>query len=393
MTEAKRLDLFTRVLAAAFILCLFFAGKLWLSSRLYPLVPLLPFVPPLPFPVDYLAFAALVTLLASLIAFPRSKRVLGALLVVLGVLFIQDQSRLWPSFYEFTFLLLILMSFRRGTGDDEREASRVLNAGRFVLAAVYFWSGFLKYTPRFFYTAFPWFFSPVTAHVPAVAPFMPALAVVAVVIEISFALGLLTRFRKVAFWEATLMHAMIFFLLGPLRGNWNDSAWMWSAATVSFLWTLYFRAPPFSWRMLFALDVRKGLKSLYALPTLLAVLFIGILPVLNEVNVWDSALSFNVYTDNIAAANVYMTSDVAARLPAGLAPFMTKGGSADALDVTAWAEHEFNAGPYSETRIFLAIFRSLCPYASASGSMTLAIAAKGGWFIPPAVSYYSCGAS
>src|SRR3989344_277982 len=141
MTESKRLEWFTRTLAVAFLLCTAVSGSLWISTRLYPLVPIAPFIAAFPYPLDYALLVVVVALLVGLIIRPRSKALIVALLVGLAVLFLQDQNRLWPSFYEFAFFFFVLAGMRmHAPADEEREASRVLMACRFILAGVYFWS-------------------------------------------------------------------------------------------------------------------------------------------------------------------------------------------------------------------------------------------------------------
>lgn len=381
-SEEKRLEVFTRLLAVFVLLCIGFSWKLWISSRLYPLVPVFDFIPALPYPFDYVLLGMLCAVLCGIVVRPRSKLLVGLVLAGFAFLFLQDQNRIWPSFYEFFFLFLLLITHRANAGAD--EAHRILTGMRFVLAAVYFWSGLLKLNPRFFNETFPWFLQPLTDLLPFQIPHLPTIAVFGALFEVLFGIGLLTRrFRTFALYDAMLMHALIFFLIGPLRNNWNSSAWIWSAATAVLAWTIFRKAPAFQFREMFG-----GLRP-HAVPAALAVVFIGILPLLNNVNLWDSALSFNIYTGNVSRAEISMYSDDARHLPRELSPFITVRSRTATLDINAWTGDAFNANPYPEKRIFKAVLGTICSHLPLR-SAQLFVQEKSGWFIPRSVHHYRC---
>jgi hypothetical protein len=257
-SDEERLRLVVRALAASILACLAFSGKLWLSARLYPLVPVLGVVPPFPWPLDLFVLALLVGLLVGLVARPLSWPLAAAVVGLFALLFAQDQSRLWPSFYQFFLLLLLLLAHRPGGG--EPAAARTLHGMRFVLAAVYFWGGVQKLTPHFFREEFPWFIRPLTDLLPFEVPGLPVLGMAAAVGEALVGIGLLTRrFRGLALGEALLMHAVILVCIGPLRGDWNDSAWIWSQSSAVLVWLLFRGAAPFRFATLFAVPPARSL--------------------------------------------------------------------------------------------------------------------------------------
>jgi hypothetical protein len=379
----KRLILFTRLLAVFVLLCLALSWKLWLSSRLYPLVPVLGLIPAFPYPFDYVVLGSFCAALVALVVRPRSKILNGGILAAFTLLFLQDQSRVWPSFYQFFFVFLIVFTYRRE--NSEADAERILAGIRFILAAVYFWGGVQKLTPQFFYSEFPWFLRPLTGVLPVDIPYLPAIGVFAAVFETLFGIGLLTkRFRTIALYEAMLMHALIFFLIGPIRHDWNNSSWMWSVAMAVQAWVAFYKAPAFEFRTMFG----AGLRS--SVPQGLAIIFIGILPVLNNVNRWDSALSFNVYTGNVAYAQLRLSPQGARHLPPELSAYVTERDGWAMLDITAWTEQEFNANPYPEERIFKAVLGRICSHVP-DKSVELLVHRKSGWFIPAATHRYGCG--
>ncbi len=414
MSEEKRLATVARTLALAMLLCLGFSWRLWISTRLYPLVPVLGLVPRFPWLLDGAVLGLLVGLLTALAFRPLSRPLAAAVVAVVAVLFLQDQSRLWPSFYLFFFLLLLLSSHGREGG--EPAAGRTLAGMRFAVAMAYFWGGVQKLTPHFFYEEFPWFVKPLTDLVPVPIPGLPVIAALAAGFEVLFGLGLLTkRFRAVALYEGLAMHALILICIGPLRGNWNDSAWIWGQTMAVLLVLLFYAAPPFRIAVMFDGAPAWNLSSLEALthfrpsaalrvflafihrsilqtPRVQAavVVFLGLLPVLNNVNRWDSALSFNIYSGNVSRAQVILYADEAATLPPEMAAHVAIQGEWAVFDPNAWSMQQFNAGVYPEERIFRAILAVVCgklPTASAR----LVVEEKASWFHPKATHIRACG--
>lgn len=199
-SEERRLVLVVRALVVSILVCLAVSWRLWLSSRLYPLVPAFGIVPAFPWPLDGAVLALLVALLAALACRPLSRPIAGAAVAVLAVLFLQDQSRLWPSFYLFGFLLLLLLGHRPDGG--EAAAARTLAGMRFAVAMAYFWGGVQKLTPQFFHQEFPLFVRPLTDLLPGPVPGLPVVGAAAAVAEVVFGLGLLTKaFRRLALWR------------------------------------------------------------------------------------------------------------------------------------------------------------------------------------------------
>lgn len=387
-SEERRLGIVVRALAVSILACLACSWRLWISTRLYPLVPAGGVVPRFPWPLDLAALALFVGLLIGLSVRPLARPLAAAVVGLFGVLFAQDQSRMFPSFYEFFLLLLVLVAHRPGGG--EPEAARTLAGMRFVVAAAYVWGGVQKLTPHFFHEEFPWFLRPLTDLLPIPAALLPALGVGAAVGEALLGLGLLTRrFRGVALAHALAMHAVILVCIGPLRGNWNDAAWIWSGATAVLVWLLFVAAPPFRLAAMFAAPPAATVARSCVMAVVVALA--GVLPVLDNVNRWDSALSFNVYTGNTHVAHVLMPPGSAARLPREIAMHVVSAGDREVLDLNAWSMREFNAGVYPADRVFRALFADICGRLNVP-AVRLVVIEKAGWFFPKQARVRECGA-
>ncbi|MGB8853111.1 MAG: hypothetical protein WCC69_06050 [Pirellulales bacterium] len=379
----QRLATVVRVVAAGMLFCIAFSGSLWLSTRLYPLTPAFGLAPPFPWPLDALAAAVLVGLLCVVLIQPLAWPPVAAVVIVLVGLFAQDQSRLWPSFY--TFFLLFVLAAGHDRSGGPNAAERTLTGMRFAVAAIYFWGGVHKLTPHFFTEEFPWFIEPFTAVLPIPAGWIPGLGVAAAVFEVAFAIGLLTRrFRRFALWEALAMHAVIFVCIGPIRGHWNDSAWAWSLTMAAVAWVLFHAAPSFDVAPMLAGPMKR-----FAPQAAVAAL-VGIMPLLNGVNRWDSALSFNVYSGNQSTAVVVLRPDAFTSLPPAVAAHVTRGDVSAVLDLNAWSLGEFNAGVYPERRVFSRLFAQICDWVGPNAAQLIFVE-KATWFTAKATTIQACG--
>ena len=123
---------------------------------------------------------------------------------------------------------------------------------------------------------------------------------------------------------------------------------------------------------------------------LITVVFVGLLPMLNNVNRWDSAPSFNVYTGNVTSAVVLMDPAAVSRLPGEVAAHVTQQGDWAVLDVNDWAMHEFNGGAYPETRVFRRLFSRVCEWID-DPSARLVVVEKASWLGPKMSRIYAPG--
>ena len=128
----------------------------------------------------------------------------------------------------------------------------------------------------------------------------------------------------------------------------------------------------------------------YCWPQLLAVVFIGAMPALNNLNRWDSALSFNVYTGNVDYAEIHLTPEVVEELPDEIAEFVAVENDRAVLSLIQWAQNEFQANPYPETRIFKAIYRKVRSYVPPDSAYLL-VREKAGWHAPKRIVRYESG--
>ena len=281
-------------LAAGLVAGLLLSPNLWISTRSYPLTPLWDAVPPLPYPADHALFGLLMVLVTGVgVARGRAIGWLGISALVIAAFFVvQDESRLQPWFYQYSFMLAAFCLFGLG----RVGASDALNACRLIVVATYFWSGLQKANASFIQSTHPWLVEPLTARLPDWAGSALLAGGYAVpVVEAVIGIGLLTRrFRRLAVMGALLMHAFVMLCIGPLGHDHNTVVWPWNFAMVAFVLILFWRAPDDTIPSTI-LDPGRNFSTGFAFRAAVLVLF-AFMPLFNFFGLWASYLSSGLYT-------------------------------------------------------------------------------------------------
>ena len=281
-------------LAAGLVAGLLLSPNLWISTRSYPLTHLWDAVPPLPYPADHALFGLLMVLVTGVgVARGRAIGWLGiSALVVAAFFVVQDESRLQPWFYQYSFMLAAFCLFRLG----RVGALDALNACRLIVAATYFWSGLQKANASFIQSTHPWLVEPLTTRLPDWAGSALLAGGYAVpVVEAVIGIGLLTRrFRRLAVMGALLMHAFVMLCIGPLGHDHNTVVWPWNFAMVAFVLILFWRAPDDTTPSTI-LDPGRNFSTGFAFRAAVLILF-AFMPLFNFFGLWASYLSSGLYT-------------------------------------------------------------------------------------------------
>jgi hypothetical protein len=363
-------------------LCLGLAisSALWIGPRSYPEVPLLDWLPVLGHPLDAVLFAALFALAATALLHPRPQGFIFGLLGVLALFCLEDQTRWqpWVLIYGGVLATLALFSWDGADASGRRAA---LNTARLIVAATYFFSGLQKFNGNFVNFEFPGLAQPITDHFPALAGGVHLLALCAPVIQVGFAIGLLTvRFRRVSLFVAVAMHLFILAMLGPLGQNWNVVVWPWTAAMAVIDILLFGGGDSFS-----------GAEVLPARPRLwhaaMLALF-GILPFFSFANVWDSYLSSALYSGNLTESTIYLSDRGARALPDPVRRLLVHSATdTNVLNLQRWAIDDLSVTPYPETRVYKSIARDLCSRLPEPGLLVLVVREQRLFFSRPETAY------
>lgn len=342
------------------------SAPLWCNTRSYPRVPVLEGFPALPAPWDAWFLGAL---LISLLLSPWLGR-MATTLFLAGSAFLAlgDQNRWQPWFYLYWILLALTLA---------REPT-ALAGMRWVVSAVYLWSGLQKFNPGFGETVVPFFVQPLASWLPtALLPGAKLAIMTAPAIEVLVGLALwIPTARRAAIAAVVTVHAVALLVLGPLGHKHNFIVWPWNFGMVLFVVLLF---PPVS----FAANWQALRRSASAC---LAVLLVITLPGLSFFGWWDSYLSFALYSGNLASAEMYVTPALADRLPPHIqkmlvpvrGPFDPEREGPWKLNHQGWCALQTGVPPLPEPRGYLALARHIARFAPAPNDFHMVLVARNG---------------
>src|SRR5262249_18024803 len=160
---------------------------------------------------------------------------------------------------------------------------------RFMIASVYVWSGLQKMNANFISTDFPWVLRPFLEALPWLnhKTILYGIGAVVPIVEVSMGLGLLTqKFRYAAMVTALLMHSFILTTLILL--GYNSVVWPWNIAMVMMVLILFWRVEGLTLKEVVANNRLPVYKA--------AFILFGVMPAFSFFNLWDSYLSFALYS-------------------------------------------------------------------------------------------------
>jgi hypothetical protein len=121
-------------------------------------------------------------------------------------------------------------------------------------------------------------------------------------------------------------------------------------------------------------------------PALIIAALYALLPILSYSGRWDSYFSFALYSENLAAANMFCTASFRDNLPPHLKGYVQKfpqeydpqHQGPYGFAFTAWAYEEMHVPPISEPRNFVNVYRALLPYAKKPDDLRMIIGPRSG---------------
>lgn len=384
--EGERSRRVVEVVAVGMLAGMLLSPKLWLSSRSYPLTPVVDSWPVVVAPYDEYWYLALLVLLVAIPLTPWQRLVVLVFVVLSGVLCLGDQTRWQPWVYQYLMMFIALalgpgqktphsqplsprvQGERRGNAETPKESSskdkvkvvgRGLNACRFIVASIYFWSGLQKLNYSFQDDVYPWLIEPFQTYLPAsVWSQLQEASLAPPIIEAAIGLGLLIPIlRPLAILFALGMHAAILCSIGPLGHNWNTVVWPWNLAMI-FLVVRLFGG---SRRVPFLAVVWPGRSVVHGA----ILLLFGIMPLFNFWGLWDSYLSAALYSGNTLEAVIVLPKEVYKELPLSIRTHVGfSGEEGHEVNLDNWANEELNVPSYPARRVYHHIAKSLGLHAS-----------------------------
>lgn len=344
--------IFGRIAACATLIALCLSYGLWTCNRLYSTVPITPALQGISQSCAALPFYSLIALLLLAAFFPS--RLVFASYVLVGLCWgLLDQNRLQPWFFQ-SLLFFLALSAPKGR----------LELCRFILAATYFWSGVQKINASFVLEVFPWMLSSFT-DVSFAGTWMDGVAMTLPLVELS--LGLMLLFRRTTRLAASgiiAMHATILACIGPFGHVWNLVVWPWNLEMCALCSLLF-------------LSSRAGLLEARAcVPKdfvgLMITVLVGLMPALNFVGLWDSYLSFALYSGNTIEAAVIVPVAESAKLAPELLELAGPSASDPMrIEFADWSLSELGVPSYPAERLFRFVASSLCQRAGVGANLEL----------------------
>jgi hypothetical protein len=298
---------------------------------------------------------------------PRPGRLVAATLVTAAPLVLFDLTRLQPWFYFYLLFFCGLAAVDWNAPNSPRKRTIVALCG-FIIVATYLWSGLQKANLVFAKDVFPWLLEPLGAlWVERLRVFW----LVAPIVE--FAIGLMLFIPRTRRWGLVLgcvMHLSVLLAIGPFGLNFNSVVWPWNIGA------------PILAIILFHRNDRPVLRPAWSTPVgKFVVVLAGILPALNFVGCWDTALSASLYSGRATGAWIYLTPAGASRLalpePVRREALDEVSSGRFRLDVVRWAESALNVPPYGEPRVYRRLVRQLEQSGISRSQMTLVVYDQG----------------
>ncbi len=357
------------ILVFAFASGFYISRRLWTTSeRMYPTAPVFDFLPATVFPLDYVWFGALGFLLLAILFASNPKRFIAIFVALAALLALWDQSRWQPWVYQYLFMFAALAFCTWKRSEDKRCATAVTTC-RLVMACMYFWSGAQKLNYNFICEGTPYLLRPFVPNFPAEGGALAvASGLLMALTEILIGVGLLTRrFRNRAVVAAVLMHLLILALTIPSRRN--SVIWPWNAAMIGFVVVLFWQTHEIGFKEII-------LNNKHAFHLVVLLLF-AVMPALSFFGLWDSFLSFTLFSRNTAQARLYLSERVSRALPPRAQTIVrTRPDASKSVFISDWSFAELNVPPYPEPHIYINAARPLCAHAESRADVVLEIYEK-----------------
>lgn len=216
---------------------------------------------------------------------PHKKRFPVLLVLWLLWLCLLDVNRLqpWVWFYLLVFGIVICR--------EKTNEKQSITALSWLLAGIYFWSGFNKLTPYFAENNFAWFCEAFSFTRPFSK--FPSLGYGIAFFEMAFAAGLIWERTRLYFrWIVIGFHSVIIIFL--LKLNWNHVVIPWNAAMAGMVWVLHPNVAPSP------SEEKPGMKW-----DILLSGFSWVAPIFCFLHLWPYALSWQLYTNTQPEATFY----------------------------------------------------------------------------------------
>ncbi|WP_299667562.1 MauE/DoxX family redox-associated membrane protein [uncultured Polaribacter sp.] len=334
LTDKQKVNWVRITAMLAVLVLMLYAPKLWISTKVFPVIPLFDWLPIPTNPVDYI-LAGFFFLIQIVYIF-QNKRWQGWLVLLLYLyLALVDQNRLQPYFYQSFLTILVIEIFPRKT-----DYRKILYAVILIFFATYFWSGIQKLNEAFYiqwltalnkhFSFLPqWFLVAFTY----VVPWLEALMGVCLLFNTT---------RKFGVIFILGMHGIITFLLFYLGYGYNVVPWnIQNMISVPIIfWNLK------------TTNAFEFFTNFFSKQKVIALIFTLFLPLANNLTgFYDNLLSFHFFTADLNYYNVFISEELEEVLPEYIEGFYRFEKGKTYINMNEWAQHDNKVLFYPEERI------------------------------------------
>ena len=344
MRITQRLQLIKLTILIGLFVSVLLSLNLWAGQRWFPKAPLLEGFYGLKAPYDYINIVVIAILSFFCFVNP-SKKPVWLLLAFCAYLCFEDQNRLQPWFFNYLFILCILLFYKQRV-DEPNNFISVFICLQILVALIYIFSGLQKLNAFFVEDTFKWLISPLE-HILNAKQFALFIRFGKLVpyLELFIGLGLLIKpLRFIALPLVIIMHLFILLLLGPAGKSFNSVVWPWNIVMILLCLLLFSNVKQ---ERFFDISILFKNVSFYLVVT---VMFI--LPLFSFNNKYDSYLSSSLYSGNTHGCKLILTDKAYRKLPYYIKSFVTKDSDYNVLYIKNWAMAELNTPCVPEYRIF-----------------------------------------
>lgn len=321
--------------------------KLWIADRHFPVVPTFDFLSS-PNEAHLALFIFSLIGIASIFIFPNNRKILLGFICIEIFSCLLDQMRWQPWEYQY-LLTFIIFFFSKG------NMKQFLLLFIFLIAVTYIFSGIHKFSGSFLYSFWDQIVLYRLLHLPynvITDPYIHYSGLLLSIIEILIGVGFIF-FRNKWFFGllAIILHLMIILIFGPTGINYNTIILPWNIAMIVMIGVVFYKKEHLN----FTFDFFKNKLNA------IIFLLVGLLPILNFFDKWDSYLSFNLYSGN--TKTLVICSDDAHEYPE-LKQYQSKTKNSNfcnntfLINTQIWALDELKVPVYPEERIYKKIQHS-----------------------------------
>lgn len=344
MRITQRLQLIKLTVLTGLFASILLSLNLWAGQRWFPKVPVIEQLGGLTAPYDYINLAVLLILLL-LCFFNNSKKIVWCLLLFCVYLCFEDQNRLQPWFFNYLFILCILLFYKQRV-DQPNNFISVFICLQLLVALIYIFSGIQKFNTLFVEDTFQWMVDPLKNILNTrQMNLLYRAGKLVPYIELFIGLGLLIKpLRFIALPLVIMMHVFILLMLGPAGRSFNYVIWPWNLVMIALCLLLYSNIKQ---ERFFDISFLFKHVSFYLVVTVMFVF-----PLFSLNNKYDSYLSSSLYSGNTHGCKLILSDKAYERLPYYLRAFVVTNSDYNLLYVKQWAMAELNTPCVPEYRIF-----------------------------------------